>query len=150
MSGKRICDRSSRVKEIFYDERLTPGELRPPSQFHERLFFQLYTIFPDTPFFLHVALVTDNEHPTLTKCLIFNLHKPVFLSKVGPQLYVCFTSTLRRVEATETRIVCLFRPEKPRRLAMPAWAWGNTAACRYSYGRRRKMASFLVPLAADF
>jgi len=68
------------------------GEETIPPQFHENLFFQLYTFFPDTPSTLLIVLVADNEHPTLTKRLIFRPQKPPFRCKVGPQLYIHFTS----------------------------------------------------------
>lgn len=57
---------------------------RPPPKFHEKLFFQLYTFFRGTPSTLLIVLVPNNEHPTLTKRLIFSPPKPPFRCKVTP------------------------------------------------------------------
>ena len=44
--------------------------------------------FRGLPSTIVIALVTDNEHPTQQKCLIFRPQKPPFRCKIGPQLYI--------------------------------------------------------------
>ncbi len=57
---------------------------RPSPKFHENLFFQLYTIFRDTPSTILIVLVADNERSTQQKRLIFRPQKPRFGCKVTP------------------------------------------------------------------